>query len=107
MILYNSKDWFRALAHFHTSYTIRLLLRRVGMIGLYGTVITVIDLNYFDFKLHIDGTIFSLLGIMLSLLLVFRTNTAYDRFWEGRKQWGSLVNHSRNLAVMMDSQSFA
>jgi ion channel-forming bestrophin family protein len=37
-------------------------------------------------------------NIVLSLLLVFRTNTAHDRFWEGRKLWGSMVNTSRNLA---------
>lgn len=36
-------------------------------------------------------------NLILSLLLVFRINTAYDRFWEGRKLWGSLVNTSRNL----------
>ncbi|MBO3459479.1 hypothetical protein G7B40_012920 [Aetokthonos hydrillicola Thurmond2011] len=37
-------------------------------------------------------------NIGLTLLLVFRTNTAHERFWEGRKLWGSLVNTSRNLA---------
>jgi ion channel-forming bestrophin family protein len=37
-------------------------------------------------------------NIVLGLLLVFRTNTAYDRFWEGRKAWGKLVNDTRNLA---------
>jgi ion channel-forming bestrophin family protein len=36
-------------------------------------------------------------SIVLGLLLVFRTNTAYDRFWEGRKAWGTLVNTARNL----------
>lgn len=36
-------------------------------------------------------------SIVLGLLLVFRTNTAYDRFWEGRKAWGVLVNTVRNL----------
>jgi ion channel-forming bestrophin family protein len=36
-------------------------------------------------------------SIVLGLLLVFRTNTAYDRFWEGRKAWGTLVNTVRNL----------
>lgn len=41
----------------------------------------------------------SLLSFVISLLLVFRTNTAYDRWWEGRKQWGELVNNSRNLAL--------
>ncbi|MBW4573613.1 MAG: hypothetical protein KME31_38410 [Tolypothrix carrinoi HA7290-LM1] len=37
-------------------------------------------------------------SIVLALLLVFRTNTAYERFWEGRKLWGSTVNTIRNLA---------
>lgn len=45
----------------------------------------------------------SLLGFVLSLLLVFRTNTAYDRWWEGRKLWGKLVNDSRNFAIKMNS----
>jgi putative membrane protein len=36
------------------------------------------------------------------MLLVFRTNTAYDRWWEGRKLWGSLVNNSRNLAIKLN-----
>ena len=35
------------------------------------------------------------------MLLVFRTNTAYDRWWEGRKLWGALVNNSRNLAIKL------
>jgi putative membrane protein len=37
-------------------------------------------------------------SIVLGLLLVFRTNTAYERFWEGRKFWGTLINNVRNLA---------
>lgn len=42
-----------------------------------------------------------MLGFVISLLLVFRTNTAYDRWWEGRKLWGGLVNSSRNLALKL------
>ncbi|OUM58287.1 hypothetical protein PIROE2DRAFT_31360, partial [Piromyces sp. E2] len=38
------------------------------------------------------------LGLVVSLLLVFRNNSAYDRYWEGRKTWGNLLNHARNLA---------
>jgi putative membrane protein len=45
----------------------------------------------------------SLLGFAISMLLVFRTNTAYDRWWEGRKLWGALVNCSRNFAVKLHS----
>ncbi|ORX83301.1 UPF0187-domain-containing protein, partial [Anaeromyces robustus] len=38
------------------------------------------------------------LGLVLSLLLVFRNNSAYDRYWEGRKIWGNIINHARNLS---------
>ena len=48
-------------------------------------------------------TLQSLLGFAISILLVFRTNTAYDRWWEGRKLWGTLVNNSRNLAIKLKS----
>lgn len=44
-----------------------------------------------------------MLGFVISLLLVFRTNTAYDRWWEGRKLWGGLVNSSRNLAIKLSA----
>lgn len=40
-------------------------------------------------------------NLVLGLLLVFRTNTAYDRYWEGRKAWGTLVVNTRNLSRIM------
>jgi putative membrane protein len=49
--------------------------------------------------IELSNVVHSLLGFVLSLFLVFRTNTAYDRWWEGRKQWGALVNVSRTLAI--------
>jgi putative membrane protein len=49
--------------------------------------------------MEVSNVVHSLLGFVLSLFLVFRTNTAYDRWWEGRKQWGGLVNVSRTLAI--------
>jgi putative membrane protein len=45
----------------------------------------------------------SLLGFVISLLLAYRINSAYDRWWEGRKLWGSLVNNSRNLALKLSA----
>lgn len=103
MVIYNANDWAGALRHFHTSYVIQVLLRRVGYVTVYGILVTLTNQHWFIVDVPIDGTFFSLLGILLSLLLVFRTNTAYDRFWEGRRQWGSLVNYSRNFAVLMDA----
>ncbi|MBX3220409.1 MAG: bestrophin [Labilithrix sp.] len=40
---------------------------------------------------------FTLVGLPLGIFLGFRNNTAYDRFWEGRKLWGALVNTTRSL----------
>lgn len=50
-------------------------------------------------ELHLSFTTtpFVLIGLPLGIFLGFRNNTAYDRFWEGRKLWGSLVNTSRSL----------
>lgn len=45
----------------------------------------------------------SILGVILGLFLVLRTNTAYDRWWEGRKIWGKLVNDCRHLAVKINN----
>ena len=42
-----------------------------------------------------------MLGFVMSLLLVFRTNTAYDRWCEERKIWAALVNNSRNFALTL------
>jgi len=48
--------------------------------------------------LSIPPTLISILGVAVTFVLVFRTNTAYDRYWEGRKAWGSLTSHIRNLS---------
>ncbi|RKO92666.1 Bestrophin/UPF0187, partial [Blyttiomyces helicus] len=46
----------------------------------------------------IASTPITVLGVVMGLLLVFRTNTAYDRYWEGRRLWGTLVTQIRNLS---------
>jgi putative membrane protein len=46
----------------------------------------------------IPPLLITLLSIVIGLLLVFRTNTAYDRYWEARKLWGTIFTHTRNLS---------
>ena len=46
---------------------------------------------------HLPNTIHGLLGVALGLLLVFRTNASYDRWWEGRRLLGAIVNRARDL----------
>jgi putative membrane protein len=44
---------------------------------------------------------------MLGLILVFRINAGYDRWWEARKLWGTIVNASRNLAIIIKRYSYS
>lgn len=48
--------------------------------------------------LAVPPTVHTLIGVALGMLLAMRTNSSYDRFWEGRKLWGGMVNECRNLA---------
>lgn len=111
MINYNSKRWYEPIRHFSSSYVIRRTMRMCAGMALYAIVIATFDhlfKNYEAFKpfdlqiMFIDMSVFSLLGVFLSLMMVFRTNSAYDRWWEGRKQWGALINHTRGLAVLFN-----
>lgn len=101
MINYKTNDnWFGDMRNLFTSWTIVKIMRGVIGIGIYALLVVELTM-YFDLGSYIgmNTQIFSLLGVILSIFLVFRTNTAYDRWWEGRKQWGALVNHSRNFAI--------
>ncbi len=40
-------------------------------------------------------------GLIMGLILVFRVNAGYDRWWEARKLWGNVVNHTRNLTIIL------
>lgn len=107
MISYNPKDWFNFIFRFHKSDTLRQLLVFLVAISAYAALVAYLELEYWklskDSYLRNLSLLHNLLGFVLSLLLVFRTNTAYDRWWEGRKLWGSLVNNSRNLAIKLNA----
>lgn len=105
MILYKTNDnWFGDMSHLFKSWTMTRIVRSVVGIGIYAAAFIWL-IGYFELEdfLIMDPTVFSLLGVILSLFLGFRTNSAYDRWWEARKQWGALVNHSRNMAIYVDS----
>lgn len=54
----------------------------------------------FHTHLAVEVAPYELTGAALGLLLVLRTNSGYDRWWEARKLWGGIVNQSRNLAII-------
>jgi putative membrane protein len=72
------------------------VLERAIFCGAFSIVISFLYSKQLPVSQPILGSVIP--SIVLALLLVFRTNTAYERFWEGRKLWGSTVNTIRNLA---------
>jgi len=107
MLQYNPKAWVSFIFRFHKADTLRKLLPMILLIGIYSGAIAYFEINYWKWnennKVKNIVLMHSLLGFVISLLLVFRTNTAYDRWWEGRKLWGALINNSRNLALKMNA----
>ncbi|CAN5387921.1 bestrophin family ion channel [soil metagenome] len=101
MVDYNPKAWFSLITHSYSRHVMRTLQPVLFFMGAYSAVTCYLFLEVFKLHekdFHSTIAMHSLLGIVLGLFLVFRTNSAYDRWWEGRKLWGSLVNNTRNLA---------
>jgi ion channel-forming bestrophin family protein len=107
MISYNPKEWFTFIFKFHRADTFRKLLPLIIGISFYCLIIGYLEIYFFklsnDDQLKNSTMMHNMLGFVISMLLVFRTNTAYDRWWEGRRQWGALVNNSRNLALKLSA----
>jgi putative membrane protein len=107
MINYNPKDWLLAIFRFHKSDTFRALFPMIIFVVIYSWLVVYLEIHYFKLSENSHARnltiMHTLLGFAISMLLVFRTNTAYDRWWEGRKLWGALVNNSRNLAIKLNA----
>lgn len=107
MKVYNAKDWIGFIFKVHKSDTIHQLWPSILLMGFLSWLVAYIELDYFNLgqnsTLKNTSILHTVIGFVLSLLLVFRTNTAYERWWEGRKMWGKLVNDSRNLSVKLNA----
>lgn len=107
MIRYNPKDWFTFIFKIHKSDTLSKLFPLIIGIAIYSGLVIFLEKEYF--KLSSDSLVknitimHTLLGGVISLLLVFRTNSAYDRWWEGRKHWGDLTNNARNISIKLNA----
>ncbi len=82
-----------------------LVFQKVIYIFIYACLIS--GINYFYPSFNIPIGPFEYAGLMMGLVLVFRINAGYDRWWEARKLWGSILNASRNLAVIIKRYSQA
>ena len=93
-------NWFQVIFKLEKTL-IPIIFPWVILSTAYGFAISLI--YHYKFPILLPDNSITVNGVLsfniaLTLLLVFRTNTAHERFWEGRKLWGSLVNTVRNLA---------
>lgn len=103
MINYNPKEWSHFIFHIHKADTFRKLWPLMLGVAVFSGLIAFVELNYLKLAettyIKNVGMMHNLLGFVISMLLVFRTNTSYDRWWDGRKLLGALTNVSRNFAI--------
>lgn len=98
------KDSFKSALLFKGAIIKKLLIRMFLLSIITFVLIYIHNHNesYQKLNLTISGALPGYMGAALGLLLVFRNATAYDRWWEARKEIGALVNTSRNLAITLN-----
>lgn len=101
MILYERVSWLSMVIRVQGSVVSRIWPRFVVTTAI-SAVFTWLQRDpRFHFSLTV--TPFVITGLPLGIILGFRNSSSYDRFWEGRKLWGSLVNASRSLSRQLDA----
>jgi predicted membrane chloride channel (bestrophin family) len=94
---YTSGDWLSNLANMPFSSTLRRIASPVLTAIFWTLSLTLVHKFLWPFP-ELSSSPHSLLGGTLALLLTFRTNSAYTRFWEGRTIWQGVVDNTRNLS---------
>ena len=96
MIVKDKVSWVRLLFHFRGSSFMETW-PRILTVTVTASVVTYIELYYSIQAYTLTTTPFLLVGVALGIFLGFRNSASYDKFWEGRKLWGALVNTARSL----------
>ncbi|MFO0846242.1 MAG: bestrophin family ion channel [Gemmataceae bacterium] len=102
MIDYDRNNWWRTCFAWRGT-VLPHVLDRVGLLTAFCLLFYVLNEHVLDKHSRLnefDPLGHSVLGVALSMLIVFRTNSANSRFWEARSHWGMVVNCSRNLIRM-------
>ncbi|MFN3403204.1 MAG: bestrophin family protein [Cytophagaceae bacterium] len=98
-IKYNPKNW--ALAFTYKGALLKKLLFGLIFVTALSSVLYILEVEDIV-HFHLSSALPGYMGAALGLLLVFRNNTAYDKWWEARKEMGALVNISRNFAISIN-----
>jgi ion channel-forming bestrophin family protein len=101
----HKSNWLELIFSLRGTIFVRIW-KRLGFVVLVSIIVTW-WLQGHKTMLTLDTKPFSLIALALSIFLGFRNNTSYDRFWEGRKLWGGVVNTSRTLCRRISNLMFA
>src|SRR5262245_13905251 len=96
MIDYDPKHWWGFVLAFRGTVWPAVIGRVLWIAGL-TLALELVSRFWWSDMPQLNHQAHTWMGVVLGLMIVFRTNTAYERFWEGRRLWGGLVNASRNL----------
>jgi putative membrane protein len=96
MIVRQRANWLKMLFIWRGSVLKKIVVQLVT-ITLFSLSIYFFKGKIFDYKVHLNPTIFTLIGLALAIFMGFCNSASYDRYWEGRKLWGSLVIEARSL----------
>ena len=96
MIVRSKTNWWTLLFVWRGSM-MKQMLPQLLIVAVLSVFAVWSEGTVFKHKVPLNATPFTLVGVALALFLGFRNSSAYDRWWEGRKLWGALVNTMRTL----------
>lgn len=108
MIVLEQRTWWRQLWVWHGTALERIWARLV-LVTVASTLLTLMQTEWGVSVVVLTPLPFTLVSVAIGIFLGFRNSASYDRFWEGRKLWGELVNAARTWArqvhVLVDAEA--
>ena len=98
-VRYSSNDWIKCMSSLPTSRILARTKFTISWFTGWAALLTVLHKVLRMHWLQIPQSLTAILGPTISLLLVFRTNSSYDRFWEARKAQSSMLHALRTIAT--------
>ena len=96
MIIRERTNWLKMLFIWRGSVLLKIIPQLL-IITLFSVVVLYLKGTIYDYKVHLNPAIFTLLGLSLAIFMGFCNSASYDRYWEGRKLWGLLIIETRSL----------
>ena len=96
MIVRQRTHWLKMLFIWRGS-VLKKIITQLFIITIFSVAVYYFNGKIYDYKVKLNPTVFTLIGLALAIFMGFCNTASYDRFWEGRKLWGLLVIETRSL----------